>query len=965
MAIVQIEGQTTALRIDSQGATAEASHVKRAFWIVFALASTGILAWGLLRPPDPAKILAAIDLPPSPVLGPEEELASFRLAPGFRAELVAAEPLVVDPVAMDWDDRGRLFVVEMRGFMPNIDGEGEDQPSGRVVVLEDLDGDGRMDESRVFLDELVLPRAIAVLPEGVLIGVPPDLLLCRDTNGDLRCADDERSRVLDYAVEAGNVEHRENALLPGLDGWIYNAKSARRFRLSQGRIEVASSVFRGQWGIAQDDDGRLYYNHNSGFLYVDLFPAEYTLRQPATAAAIEKAGINVDLAPDERVFGVRVAPGLNRAYQAGTLRRDGRQDGPTAVSGLVIQRGHQFGDTFKGDAFVPESAGSAVAHFAVEDGAEGLGLRATHRLYPDKDYARREFLASTDERFRPVDAKVGPDGAIWIIDMYRGVIQHAHYVSAYLREYVDEHDLAPPGATGRIWRLIREDRPLERTPPALEGLADQLAGLDHPNGWVRDRAQRRLVHNHDANALPALRRLSDFSPLGQRHILWTLAQRNELDLESWRTGLASGDPKTRRLALRLGEDLLRQIPGAADAIRREAVRTLEDIDPRVRLQSLHTLGTLPIEARPFEVLLERSRTGNTLERQAALSSLAGLEERSLDSVLATTTGSDTAWTRAIATAAFAQIQTKRNGVRAIVGFLDRIVTLRTRPADAATTMALLEGIYTAQQLPGSERIVLERAHPLFESETSSKLGEAILRVRRGFTWEGDPSPGGARPLDEEEENLRTRGAELYAMTCATCHGAKGRGSAGLAPPLAKSRWVRDADEWLVRIALQGVRGPISVRGKTWNASMPGHGHDPRFDDEGLAGLLTFLRRAWGHGDRPVAPRTVSRIRNATLDHPEAWTTAELLALPIEHRLDRYVGVYRIPIVGIELSITRSESHLEIGRAQGARAPMTEIGDGLFMGEGMQIRFDPTGSEPARSAHVQFGSDSIEVSRSDP
>ena len=147
--------------------------------------------------------------------------------------------------------------------------------------------------------------------------------------------------------------------------------------------------------------------------------------------------------------------------------------------------------------------------------------------------------------------------------------------------------------------------------------------------------------------------------------------------------------------------------------------------------------------------------------------------------------------------------------------------------------------------------------------------------------------------------------------------------------------------------------------------MPGHGRDPRFDDESLAGLLTFLRRAWGHGDAPVTSQTVARIRTATLDHPEAWTAEELVALPVEHRLDRYVGVYRIPIIGIELSITRTGSQLEIGRSKGARAPMTEIGDGLFTGEGVQIRFDATEPGRARSARVQFGSDSVEVSRVDP
>ena len=242
---------------------------RRALRIALALAGALVMLGGIAAigfgvwrwfNPDPAAILASIEVPPAPVLSPSEELATFRTAPGFRIELVASEPLVVDPVAIDWDDEGRLYAVEMRGFMPDIDGNGEDRPVGRIVVLEDEDGDGRMDRSDVYLDRLVLPRAIAVLPEGVLIGSPPDLWLCRTTNGNGNRACDERTRLGDYATTGANPEHQENGLLVGLDGWIYNAKSARRFRLNQGgrALETGETVFRGQWGIDQDDAGRLF-----------------------------------------------------------------------------------------------------------------------------------------------------------------------------------------------------------------------------------------------------------------------------------------------------------------------------------------------------------------------------------------------------------------------------------------------------------------------------------------------------------------------------------------------------------------------------------------------------------------------------------------------------------------------------------------------------------------------------------
>ena len=569
--------------------------------VVGVLAAFAFRAW---RGPDPEEILAGIDIPPAPVLSPEEERATFRTAPGFRVELVAAEPLVVDPVAIDWDDEGRLFVVEMRGFMPDIEGRGEDRPVGRIVVLEDTDGDGRMDRSHVFLDGLVLPRAIAVLPEGVLVGAPPDLWLCRDTRGDLRCT--ERTRLAEYAAAGSGPEHQENGLLAGLDGWLYNAKSKRRFRLQADEFRSDPTIFRGQWGIAQDDSGRLFYNHNSGFLYADAFPGEYSMRQPGTALRRSRAGLNLPLAANAQVFGVRVAPGLNRAYLPGTLRRDGRQAGPTGVSGLAIQRGHQYGAEWVGDAFVPEAAGSAVAHFDVE--SSGTEVRAEHRLYDDDDFGSREFLVSTDERFRPVDAEFGPDGAIWVVDMYRGVIQHADYVSDYLRAYVERQQLARPGATGRIWRIVREDLPIERRPPPLVTLAQQLDALDHPNGWVRDRAQRRIVAEAAEGAADGLRRLEDFGPLARRHALWALDGLAAFDEPTWRRALADPDPEIRKLALRLGETI-----DSAEAVRRdEMVGLIDDADPGVRLQVLHSLGSLHPETRPLARLLERGRAGGAV-----------------------------------------------------------------------------------------------------------------------------------------------------------------------------------------------------------------------------------------------------------------------------------------------------------------------------------------------------------------
>jgi hypothetical protein len=343
---------------------------------------------------------------------------------------------VVAPVAIAWDDAGRLYAVEMRGFMPNLAGEGEEAPSGRVVVLEDTDRDGRMDVSHVLRDGLVLPRAIAVLPEGVLLGVPPDLWLCPPFEVDRNCR--APRRLTHYGRGRHDPEHSENGLLPALDGWIYNAKSERRFRLDAAGWREATTAFRGQWGIAQDDEGRLFTNHNSAFLFVDLQPAEYLARHPATDPRTRRPGVAVALVPNASVHGIRVAPGLNRAYLPDVLRRDGRQNGPTAVAGLALNRANLLGAGARGDVFVPEPAGNVVARFRVR--IDGLEAQADQLLSDDPDWGEREFLASTDERC-PVNVAFGPDGALYVVDMYRGVIQHANFRTDHLREHVERQGL--------------------------------------------------------------------------------------------------------------------------------------------------------------------------------------------------------------------------------------------------------------------------------------------------------------------------------------------------------------------------------------------------------------------------------------------------------------------------------------------------------------------------------------------
>ncbi|RMF27315.1 MAG: dehydrogenase, partial [Bacteroidetes bacterium] len=263
---------------------------------------------------------------------------------GFRVELVAREPLVEAPVALSFDDRGRIWVVEMRGYMRDLAGTGEDQPSGRISILEDRDGDGRMDARKTFLDSLVLPRALAPAYGGLLFAEPPNLWwvpIHDDRPGPRQLVDST------YAL-GGNVEHQPNGLLRHLDNWYYNAKSTRRYRRVGGRWLIESTPFRGQWGITQDDWGHLLYNDNSNQLLGDwCLPNELSLNPHFEPLE----GLNEVIVPDQRVYPLHPTP-VNRGYQEGVLDAEGRLLRFTSACGPLVYRGDQFPRRFRGQAFV-------------------------------------------------------------------------------------------------------------------------------------------------------------------------------------------------------------------------------------------------------------------------------------------------------------------------------------------------------------------------------------------------------------------------------------------------------------------------------------------------------------------------------------------------------------------------------------------------------------------------------------
>ncbi len=423
--------------------------------------------------------------------------------------LVAAEPLVNTPVAMTTDLKGRLWVAEMAGYMPDTLGTGENIPNGKIVILEDTDRDGVMDKRSVFLDSLVLPRALCLVDNGLLVAEPPRLWYYR------MAGDKPAGRVLvdtAYTV-GGNVESQTNGLLRGLDNWIYSANSPKRYRKKGDTWVTEPTYTRGQWGITPDDEGRLYYNNNSANVLGDYFTPGFGGIYNQYQKRLN--GYNAGIVNDKRVYPIRPTPGVNRGYREGILDDSLRLVSFTAACGPLYYRGGLFGPAYASNVFVAEPAANLIKRNVVStEGYITSGRQA---------YEKKEFLASTDERFRPVSLYDGLDGAIYVVDMYRGIIQHKDFITPYLKEEIAKRKLSVPLNYGRIYK-IRPAGKKSYPAPGADTPADLVSLLGHPNGLIRDLAQQKLIDSRAETAAPALRELirSGGNDIRTSHALWTL-----------------------------------------------------------------------------------------------------------------------------------------------------------------------------------------------------------------------------------------------------------------------------------------------------------------------------------------------------------------------------------------------------------------------------------------------------------
>jgi putative membrane-bound dehydrogenase-like protein len=516
-------------------------------------------------------------------LAPEQSHATIRTHKDLAVELMIAEPLVISPVAIDFGPDGRLWVAEMLDYPMGLDGRY--QPGGRVRVLESSKGDGTYDKATVFLDGIPFPTGITVWRKGVLVCAAPDILYAEDTRRDGK-ADVVRKLFSGFGTH--NYQARVNSLAYGLDGWVHGscgmfggkitsftgktiALGDRDFRCQPDTGVLEPATGRTQQGRVRDDWGNWFGCDNTNLCRHYPLVDHYLRRNPHVAPPT--AFVNVPAGPDpNRLFPVQANLQL--------FKSSGPPGRTTAGCGLGMYRDDLLGAEYTGNAFTCEPVNLLIHRLRLTPrGVTFAGRRAD-------DEQTSEFLAATDPWFRPVQALTGPDGCLWVVDMYRFVIEHPRWIPAADLAKLDVragHDM------GRLYRVSSRERP-PRPFQRLDRLdtAGLVAALDSPNGWQRDMAGQMLLWKGDKSAVQPLEALARSSQRAEArlHALCVLDGLGQLDASVLRPALADQHPGVRRHAVRLAEKRVAGDTTLGTAL----LKLVDDTDAQVRLQLAFSLG---------------------------------------------------------------------------------------------------------------------------------------------------------------------------------------------------------------------------------------------------------------------------------------------------------------------------------------------------------------------------------------
>ena len=547
------------------------------------LLSAALLAHGffLAPPPSQAEPPAAV----SPILAktPQEEAKTFQLPPGYRMELVVSEPEIKEPGVVAFDGDGRMFVAELRGYMQDIDGKNQLDKISQVSLHWSSKGDGVYDKHTVFIDKLILPRMLVALDKGrIIVGETNtnDLFIYTDTDGD--GVSDKKEPFYIGGGRGGNLEHQPNGMIWAIDNGLYSTYNNYRLRwTAAGAVKEPVAPNGGQWGLAQDNFGKMVFMNAGG----EQGPRSF--QQPVLYGEFNPGG---QFAPGYEVVWPLV--GLADVQGGGGRFRaaDKTLNHFTATAGAEFYRGDRLPAELRGDLFFGEPVGRLVRRSKVD---VKDGFTTLSNPYQE---AKSEFLRSTDACFRPVNFANAPDGTLYIVDMYRGIIQEGNWVrgGSYLRKVVEQHGLQNVFGHGRIWRLVHETtKPGPQPRMNAETPAQLVSHLGHPNGWWRDTAQKLLVIRGDLSIVPALTSMarSDKNDFARLHALWTLEGLGALTPALVKEKLQDPQPQIRIAALRVSESLFKK---GDRSLTPEILLATKDADTNVVIQSILTAKQLDL-----------------------------------------------------------------------------------------------------------------------------------------------------------------------------------------------------------------------------------------------------------------------------------------------------------------------------------------------------------------------------------
>lgn len=480
---------------------------------------------------------------------PQESMKLVQLPPGFEIQLVASEPMVQEPVGMAWDGNARLYVVEMNTYMKDAAATGEYEPTSRIKLLEDTNYDGRMDKATVFIDSLVLPRVVLPVGDELLVTVTNQrhIWSYKDTDGDGK-ADTKKIVFRNDDTDVRNLEHQNGGLLWNLDNWIYPSRDNLRYKYKNGELIADTLIDNmiGQWGMTTDNYGRLFYSEAGPGL-----PAVQIQQNPAYGALNFNDQYTADFTKPWPIVGTIDAQGGRAALRP----EDNTLKEFTSGCGQSIFRGDRMPEDMIGDYFIGEPVGRIIKRGEVHN--------RNGKIFIEDVYQEKDWLASADMNFRPINTYTGPDGCFYIVDMYHGIIQESEWTTpdSYLGKIIADRKLYENRGMGRIYRVVHKEFPRDNTMPNMlnEPAAKLLTYLGHPNGWWRDMAQQLLIVRNDRSIIPGLIQIAQSSPnqLARIHALWTLEGMEAMDKATILVALADKDAMVRKTAVWISEMFIR------------------------------------------------------------------------------------------------------------------------------------------------------------------------------------------------------------------------------------------------------------------------------------------------------------------------------------------------------------------------------------------------------------------------